>query len=120
MAVRTEDLPPPQRRSKLLLGSAYRLEIAAWIWEFGATPINPTQLTNGLRVRSEDPPSHSSVAQELEKLVSCGLLGPLKVPGRDVYYERRDSVFYEMCDRLRREVQGALDSVAAGPSEQPG
>ena len=112
MAVRTEDLRPLQRRSKLLLGSAYRLEIGVWIWERGSAPINPTQLTKELTERSEDPPSHSSVAQELEKLVSCGLLTPLKVPGRDVYYERHKSAFYEMCVRLRDEVGNASKSMS--------
>jgi hypothetical protein len=118
MAVRTDDLPPLQRRSKLLLGSAYRLEIAVWIWEFGAAPINPTQLTKELRERSEDPPAHSSVVQELEKLVSSGLLVPLKTPGRDVYYERQSSVFYEMCDRLRVEVGADTSSISAPSKSQ--
>lgn len=75
-----------------------------WIAEFGSTPINPTQLRAGLDTSSEDPPSHSSVVAELEHMRSAGLLSVLTVPGRDVYFERTDSVYWEGCLRLRDEV----------------
>jgi hypothetical protein len=87
------------------MGSRYRLEIATWIWEFGGTPINPTDLTRRLQTASEAAPAHSSVVQELEKLAKCGLLVPLHAPGRDVYFERCESVFYDLCRRLRDEIR---------------
>src|SRR5579859_7185099 len=107
MSVRTESLPPVQKVSKQLLGAMYRLEIGAWISESGPAPINPTGLTEQLRHVSENPPSHTSVVAELNKLAECGLLVPLKSQVREVYFERHDSVFYEMCRRLREEVREA-------------
>lgn len=106
MATRTEDLPPVQRLSKRLFGTAYRLEIAVLIYELGAVPINPTDLTKRLRETSEASPAHSCVAAELEKLESCGLLMPLKSTVRDTYFERVGSVFWDFCLGLRDEVQG--------------
>lgn len=105
MPTRTEDLPPIQRMSKRLFGAAYRLEIAVLISELGAAPINPTDVTKRLRDDSEDPPAHSSVAAELEKLASCGLLVPLKAPVRDAYFDRSKSEFWDLCRELRDEIR---------------
>jgi|GEM_PF-4510496 len=105
MSARTERLPPVQKISKQLLGARYRLEIAAWISESGSAPINPTELTEQLAPFSESPPRYTSVVQELNKLAESGLLVPLNSQMREVYFERRDSVFYEMCRRLREEVK---------------
>lgn len=105
MATRTEDLPPVQRLSKRLFGATYRLEIAVLIYELGTGPINPTELTRQLRDVSEAPPAHSSVAAEIEKLASCGLLLPVRTAVRDAYFERVESAFWESCARLRNEVR---------------
>jgi hypothetical protein len=117
MAARTEDLPPIQRLSKRLFGAAYRLEIAVLISDFGEAPINPTEVTKRLRDDSEDPPAHSSVAAELERLASCGLLVPLKAPvRRDAYFERAKSRFWDLCRDLRDEIRtGSLADSAPKP-----
>lgn len=107
MASRTDDLPPVQRASKRLLGSRYRAEIAEWIWEFGTAPINPTTLTNSLAERSEDPPSHSSVAGELNKLLEAGVLTHMPTSTREAYYERVGSVYFASCHDLAEEVREA-------------
>ena len=117
MAPRTEDLPPIRRLSKRLFGATYSLEIAVLISEFGEAAINPTELTKRLRDDSEDAPAHSSVAAELEKLASCGLLVPLKAPvQRDAYFERAESEFWDLCRHLRDEVRtGSLADSTTGP-----
>jgi hypothetical protein len=107
MANRTEDLPPVQRASKQLLGGAYSVEIGAWIWQFGATPINPTRLRHALEESSEAAPSHSSVVKELQNLEAAGLLKWMAVPGRDVYYERETSSYFEFCYQFEREMSGS-------------
>jgi hypothetical protein len=120
VGIRTENLPPVQRASKVLLGSAYRLEIGALISEWGSRPINPTELKQKLEGLSEDPPAYSSVAQELEKLAAYGLINPVKSTVREAYFERQDSVFFEMCRRLRDEVKEAASPRRArvGESEE--
>lgn len=114
MARRTEDLPQVQRASKRLFGGTYSLEIGAWIWAFGAAPINPTGLTNGLRPFSEPPPSHGSVVAEIRNLETAGLLRRLGVSGRETYYQRGNSVYFELCHRLREEI------ASRSPAEPPG
>lgn len=110
MATRTEDLPPIQQASKRLFGGRYSLEIGAWIWESGSAPINPTRLRESLEDSSEEAPSHSSVVKEMQNLQIAGLLTWLQVPGRDVYYERVESIYFEFCHRFQLEVRASTSA----------
>lgn len=87
-----------RRVSKRLLGSRYRLEVAAQIDD---ASVYARQLNDAIGV------GENQIGQVLQHFEDAGLLERLPSPGgqKPQEFKPRPSVYWSMCSRLLREVQ---------------
>ncbi len=92
---------PLRSASKDLLGNKYRAEVGAAIHAWGSEPLTALTLSDYTGIR------YPRVQEELKRLEAAGLLSQMDKPGQQVEYKARATVYWEFCNALLAELQGA-------------
>jgi DNA-binding transcriptional ArsR family regulator len=78
------------------------MEVAVWIAR-RSQPFSVTELRRSLEVALERSLANSTVDKDVKKLLGAGLLERLALEGTEVFYQRKDSVYFRLCVDLATE-----------------
>ena len=101
VVVEPDDIPRIQRRSKELLGNAYRLQTAAAVAESHDDELYPEAVAERASLKE------ARAGEQLRHFAKAGMLEALPKDGRKQPYKKHDSMYWDLCQKLLRETLDA-------------